>query len=130
MNFKNLSMMFGAVFLLVGILGFVPGITNDDNLLLGIFQVSAIHNIIHIASGVAALAASTSEAYGKLYFQIFGVVYLIVAAVGWVQGDTVLGLIDVNVADNILHTVLGVAIAGIGFGLPAGGGTSKKPTVA
>lgn len=129
MNFKNLSLLFGVVFLLVGVLGFVPGITNDQHMLLGIFQVSALHNVIHLLSGIAALLASRAEAYAKLYFKIFGLVYLLVAVVGWVQGDTVLGLIDVNLADNLLHTVLGVAIAGIGFGLPAGKSTTPRAAV-
>ena len=127
MNFKNLSLLFGAVFLLIGILGFVPGVTNDQNLLLGIFQVGPLQNLIHILSGVAALVAATSEAYGKLYFKIFGVVYTIVAIVGIVQGDTVLGLFAVNAAENILHVVLAVVFLAVGFGLPAGGDSPKKP---
>lgn len=116
---KKLSILFGVVFLAVGVLGFVPGITTSDNLLLGIFQVGALHNLIHILSGVAALVAGTkSEDYAQLYFRIFGVVYAVVAVVGIIQSDTVLGLIDINLADNLLHVVLAVAILGIGFGVP------------
>lgn len=115
---KKLSLVFGVVFLAVGVLGFVPGVTTEDGLLLGIFQVSTLHNLIHILSGVAALIAAKSADYAQLYFRIFGVVYATVAIVGWIQGNTVLGLIDVNVADNILHTVLAVAILGVGFGIP------------
>lgn len=117
MNFKNFSLLFGVVFLAVGVLGFVPGITNDDDLLLGIFQVGALQNVIHLLSGAAALLAAKTEAYGQLYFKVFGAVYAIVAIVGIVQGDTVLGLFDVNAAENILHVVLAVAFLGIGFGL-------------
>jgi hypothetical protein len=112
-------MVFGVVFLAIGILGFVPGVTSDDGLLLGIFQVSALHNVIHILSGVAALLAMSDVSYSRLYFRVFGAVYALVALVGWVQGTTVLGLIDVNVADNVLHTVLALMILGVGFGLPA-----------
>lgn len=115
---KKLAILFGVVFLAVGVLGFTP-LTNDDDLLLGIFQVSALHNVIHILSGVAALVGAMEEKYAKLYFQIFGVVYAVVAVVGWVQQTTVLGVIDVNTADNVLHTVLAVAILGIGFGVKA-----------
>ena len=115
---KQLSVVFGVVFLLVGVLGFVPGVTTEDGLLLGIFQVSALHNVIHLLSGAAALLAAKSEDYAQLYFRIFGAVYAVVALVGWVQGTTVLGLIEVNVADNVLHTVLAVAILGVGFGVP------------
>lgn len=115
---KTLSTVFGAVFLLVGVLGFVPGVTTDEGLLLGIFQVSPLHNMIHILSGVAALLAAKTEDYAQLYFRVFGAVYAVVALVGLVQGDTVLGLIDVNMADNLLHVVLAVALLGVGFGVP------------
>lgn len=115
---KQLSLVFGIVFLLIGVLGFVPGVTTSDNLLLGIFAVGVIHNIIHLLSGAAAVLASRDESYAQLYFRIFGAVYAVVAIVGWIQGTTVLGIIPVNTADNILHTVLAVAILGVGFGVP------------
>ncbi len=122
---KSLSIVFGIVFVLVGVLGFVPGITTSDGLLLGIFQVSPLHNVIHLLSGAAALIAASSADYAKLYFRIFGTVYALVAIVGWIQGTTVLGLISVNLADNILHTVLAVAILAVGFGIPANAKTVK-----
>src|SRR5678815_1114241 len=112
---KTLSMVFGIVFLAVGILGFVPGVTNDKDMLLGIFQVGTIHNAVHILSGLAALIAAKSEDYAQLYFRIFGSVYALVTIVGFVQKDTVLGLFDINMADNWLHLGLAVAILGIGF---------------
>ena len=51
---KTLAVLFGIVFLLVGILGFVPAVTKDE-MLLGIFHVNAAHNCVHLLSGVAAL---------------------------------------------------------------------------
>jgi hypothetical protein len=60
------SLVVGAGFLLVGLFGFIPGITTDYNamtwagheseaMLLGMFQVSILHNLIHLAFGVAGL---------------------------------------------------------------------------
>lgn len=115
MNTQKLAWVFAIVFIAVGILGFVPGITSSGHL-LGIFEVDMVHNIIHLLSGiVAALAAMSSAAHARLYFKVFGVVYALVAVIGLVQGSTVLGLIGVNMADNLLHIVIAVAALAIGF---------------
>jgi len=119
---KTLGYVFGAVFLLVGVLGFVPAFSpeHSDGMrhLLGLFMVGGVHNVIHLLSGAAAvLGASKGEKYAQLYFRVFGAVYALVTVVGFIQGDTVLGLIHVNAADNFLHLVLAVAILGVGFGL-------------
>lgn len=113
---KKLSWILAIVFLLVGILGFVPGITTNGHL-LGIFEVDTLHNIIHLVSGLVFLWAAMSPAIGKTVFKVFGVVYAIVAVVGLIQGDTVLGLISTNMADHILHVVLAVVILYVGFGM-------------
>lgn len=122
---KKLAILFGAVFVIVGLLGFVPALSpvHSDGMhyLLGLFMVGGIHNAIHLLSGIAALAAAfTSEKYAKLYFQIFGAVYGLVTIVGFIQKTTVLGIFPVNMADNFLHLVLAVVILGIGFGVKAG----------
>ena len=118
---RKASMAFGIVFVAIGLLGFVPALTPDGNL-LGIFHVDAVHNIIHLASGVAALLAASSPAYAKLYFQIFGVVYAIVAVGGFIpalqfgEHPKLLGLIHVNLADNLLHVAIAAAALYLGFG--------------
>ncbi len=119
---KKLSLLFWAVFVLVGLLGFIPALspTHSDGMryLLGIFMVGGIHNAIHLLSGVAAIYGGlTSEKYARLYFQVFGSVYALVTIVGFIQKDTVLGIFHVNTADNFLHLGLAVAILAIGFGL-------------
>lgn len=111
---KNLAWAFGIVLTVVGILGFVPGLTNDG-LLLGIFQVDPLHNVIHLLSGVVALVAVMMGAYVRQYFQVFGVVYALVAILGFVQGDTVLNLIAINMADNVLHVAIAAVSLWAGF---------------
>jgi hypothetical protein len=115
---QKLAWVFGIVFILVGVLGFVPALTSDGQL-LGVFMVDGVHNIIHLLSGILAIAAAwwMSGAYTRLYFQVFGVVYAIVTIVGFLQGDTVLGLIMVNMADNLLHLVIAVVALWAGFGM-------------
>ncbi len=115
MSVQKLAKLFGVIVLLVGILGFVPGVTSNGHL-LGIFEVNTLHNIIHLASGILALAASMSSAKAsRMFFQVFGVVYGLVTVVGFVQGNTVLGLIGVNLADNLLHLAISAFALYAGF---------------
>jgi Domain of unknown function (DUF4383) len=113
---KLYAQVLGAVLLLVGILGFVPGLAPDNNL-LGIFAIDGLHNVIHILSGVVGLAAgfASSGRYARLYALVFGIVYAVVTIVGFIQGTTVLGLIPVNLADNLLHTLIALSALGVYF---------------
>src|SRR2546423_15568232 len=90
---KTFGMLFGIVFLAVGILGFVPGITKDD-MLLGIFMVNKMQSIVHIASGAVFLLASMAGAgAASLWFKIFGLVYDDVAFLGFMhQHGMLLGM--------------------------------------
>ena len=121
---KTFGMLFGIVFLAVGILGFVPGVTTTGAdgmpMLLKIFMVNTVHSIVHIASGVVFLLASMSGAgAARLWFQIFGVIYAVVAVLGFMTPNgMLLGLISNNPADTWLHVVLAVAMLAIGFGSP------------
>ena len=111
-----MSVVFGVVLLLVGVLGFIPGITTDNHL-LGIFHVNALHNIIHLVSGAVALyCGMTSVKASKTYFQVFGVIYALVAILGFVYGDNaILGLVANNMADTWLHVVIAVTVLYLGF---------------
>ncbi len=117
MSLKAIAYVFGVFFLLVGILGFVPGLTTDGSL-FGIFDVSFMHNVIHILTGVLALVVvMISEKATKVYFQVFGVVYALVTVIGFIQGTTVLGLFGVNMADNLLHLATAAVALYAGFGV-------------
>lgn len=119
---KKLALYFGIVLTAVGILGFVPGITDVSGMLLGIFEVDAMHNIVHIATGIIGILVGTMWAsHARLYFKVFGVVYGLVTILGFVQGDNVLGLIMVNMADNVLHVLITAFALWVGFGMKDGG---------
>jgi len=113
---KTAANLFGVVFLVVGILGFVPGITHDQ-MLLGIFHVNAAHNVVHLLSGAVALwAGMTSAAYARTYFRVFGIIYALVALLGFYAGNgMLLGLISNNTADTALHLVIAVVALVLGF---------------
>jgi hypothetical protein len=119
---QSLAALVGATFLVVGILGFVPGITThygdlsfaghgSGAKLIGLFQTSILHNLVHIAFGVGILMAKTAEG-ARTYLIGGGVVYLIVWLIGLIGG---LEWLPVNTADNWLHFVLGLGMVGLGF---------------
>jgi hypothetical protein len=106
----------GLALLLAGIFGFIADSSFDTgdgvqgDLFLG-FEVNAIHNLIHLASGLVLLAASPKRASARAVALGFGLVYGLVAIIGLVDGSDVLGLIPINSADNLLH----VALAALGI---------------
>jgi Domain of unknown function (DUF4383) len=119
---QSLAALVGLVFLLVGILGFIPGVTthysdlafaghDSSAKLLGVFQTSVLHNIVHIAFGVGILMAKTPEG-ARTYLIGGGVAYLAVWLIGVIGG---LEWLPVNAADNWLHIVLGVGMIALGF---------------
>ncbi|TNC42473.1 DUF4383 domain-containing protein [Mumia zhuanghuii] len=119
-------MVIAAVFVLVGILGFIPGITtNYDTMtfaghesnakLLGIFEVSILHNIVHLLFGVVGLWAARTFRTSVIYLIAGGVIYLVLWLYGLViDHDHDANFIPVNDADNWLHLVLGVVMVVVG----------------
>src|SRR5215218_171860 len=119
----------GGIFLLVGVLGFIPGITTDYGdmtfaghdsgaELFGIFQVSVLHNIVHLLFGVAGLALSRTEP-GAINFLIGGgIVYLVLWLYGLVvdEGSSA-NFVPVNDADDWLHLLLGIGMLALGLAL-------------
>ncbi|WP_185296519.1 DUF4383 domain-containing protein [Mycolicibacterium litorale] len=127
---QKASLAVGAVFLLVGVLGFIPGITthydrltfaghHSGAMLLGIFAVSALHNVVHLVFGVLGIALHGTFNAAKWFLIGGGLVY----AVLWLYGllidhDSTANFVPLNTADNWLH--LGLAIAMIGLGAVLG----------
>jgi hypothetical protein len=123
---RTLAMVVGAVFLLVGILGFIPGITThyssmsfaghmSSAKLLGIFQVSILHNVVHLLFGLAGLAMGRATRSAITYLIAGGVIYLVLWIYGLVTSDaSSANFVPVNTADDWLHLVLGVGMIGLG----------------
>lgn len=108
---KSVTWILGLVLILVGLAGFFVDGT------LFVFKVDTVHNIIHLLSGVVGVAAaSSSESYSRLYLIVFGLVYAVVTVVGFVNGGDILGIFQVNDADNYLHAAIAVVSLGVGFG--------------
>ena len=121
------ALVVGAVFLLVGILGFIPGITSNTehlgmaghhsgSMLLGIFQVSVLHNIVHLLFGIAGLTLWRSAVAAKRFLVIGGVIYLVLGFYGvFIDQASAANFVPVNSADNVLHFALGVGMAALGL---------------
>ncbi len=139
---QKAALAVGAVFLLVGVLGFIPGVTTNyetlgfaghesEALLLGIFQVSILHNIVHLLFGVAGIAMARSAAQSRNYLIGGGAVYLVLWIYGLLIGkDTAANFVPVNTADDWLHFVLGVAMIGLGVALSRGTARAGRTTTA
>ena len=108
---KNLTLFFGMVFILIGILGFVDNPLVGD---IGIFMTNAAHDVIHILIGIVAIIAARGG-WGTAFLKVFGAVYLLVALLGFWMGSPVLGFIGTNDADNWLHIALGAVFLCTGF---------------
>lgn len=125
------SMLFGAVLLVVGVVGFAvdasfgtgTGVQGDE---LVLFEVNGWHNLVHVASGALGLALAASPAGARLFALGFGAVYLAVTVWGFVDGNSVLGLLPVNTADNFLH--LAIAAAGLAAGLASSPRMEARPS--
>ncbi|MGW0159354.1 DUF4383 domain-containing protein [Mycobacterium sp. NPDC003323] len=116
----------GVVFLLVGILGFIPGITahydqltfaghHSEAALLGIFNVSVLHNLVHLAFGIAGIALARTFNTARGYLIGGGAIYLVLFIYGLViDQHSAMNFVPVNDADNWLH--LGLALGMLGLG--------------
>ena len=139
-HLQTAATVVGATFLLVGILGFVPGVTSNYGAmefaghksgaeLLGIFGVSILHNLVHLLFGVAGLAMARTWSGARTFLLGGGVIYLVL----WLYGLLIdLGssanFVPVNDADNWLHLLLGAGMVALGLLLSRSSATAASRT--
>jgi hypothetical protein len=119
---QTLALVFGIAFLAVGVLGFIPGITtNYDDMtfagnesgaeLLGLFQVSILHNIVHLLFGIAGIAMARTWAGARSFLLGTGVIYVVLVLYGLIVGaDDDANFVPLNGADDVLHALLAAAL--------------------
>jgi hypothetical protein len=132
MNIRTFAKLFGMVFLLVGVSGFIPGVTTphdhpgaDDVLVdaglgaaMGLFPVNLLHNLFHVAFGIWGLVAARSFGGARLYARGVAVIYTALAIFGLIPAAklwTTFGLIPLYGNDVWLHIVLAAAAGYFGF---------------
>ena len=119
---RLVAIIFGAVYILVGLLGFavtggVGFIATDGGLLLGIFEVNPLHNIAHLLIGAALLIAGLSSVRAAKGVNItVGAVYLLLGIVGFFLVNTAANILALNTADHFLHLASAIVLLGVGLG--------------
>lgn len=116
MSLKNIAYAFGAVFVLIGIAGYIDALTPDGRL-FGLFAVNSPHNLIHLATGIAAIgSAAMGHHAARRFFQIFAVVYGLVTVLGLFVGQgMLLGVVAHNHHDIWLHALITAVSGYLGF---------------
>ena len=111
----TLARVFGALFILIGVLGFVPALA-PMGYLFGLFPINAVHNLVHIGLGVWGVVAGVSLAAAVIYFRGIAIIYGLLAVLGLIPAtNTLFGLAPIHGADVALHAVLALIAAYFGF---------------
>ena len=119
---RLLATIFGAVYVLIGIAGFlvtadVGLIETPGGLLLGIFEVNILHNIAHLLIGAALLIAGLSGlGPARTVNSVIGALYLLLGIVGLFVIGSAFNILAINGADNVLHFGSAVLLLAVGLG--------------
>ena len=115
LNAKTAAIVLGVVFVIVGLLGFVPNPLVSPT---GLFVVNTMHNLMHLVSGIVLLAGAFTTLGARMSMMIVGWAYVAVAIIGFFSGDMILGIIHQNNADRWLHVFLAAANLGAAYLIP------------
>jgi hypothetical protein len=129
---RIVALIIGIVFTLIGIAGFFVSSSMTVGSLMG-FDVDIVHNLIHLVTGIIALA-TVFTGWFRRFNQIFGIIYLLLALAGLIYpglyiNHLLMGMTHVNAADHVLHIVVGAVAAGVGFFVHDYAPTRATPTV-
>ncbi len=123
---RAVVLVLGAVYVVVGVMGFIPGLVTGsapadmpsaEGNLIGLFPVNALHNVVHLAIGAALLYGATATAAALMVAKVIGAVYVVVGVLGFVAPDT-FGLMPIGGADIWLHLATAAVLLALGFYAP------------
>ncbi|MGY1606171.1 MULTISPECIES: DUF4383 domain-containing protein [unclassified Geodermatophilus] len=128
---QALALVFGVVYLLVGIVGFfITGFdafadnTQDEMLL--IFMINPLHNIVHIVIGLAGIALSRTLAGARTYGWLLAIGYGAAFVYGLIAIGEDWDFLNINGADNVLH--IATAVVGLVMALGPVNDRVARPT--
>lgn len=115
---KTIATLFGAIYVLVGILGFIPALGGSTGMapstLFGVASVNVLHNIVHLIIGLAGLSGGRTEAAAVAFGKTFGIILLVIGLLGFVQPN-LLGILPIGGYDIWIHLITGAILAYVGF---------------
>jgi uncharacterized membrane protein HdeD (DUF308 family) len=125
---RIVALVIGVVLLLVGIIGFFVPAENSTGVqaIFGLFDVDVVHNLVHVVSGILGIAAAFTG-WSRRFNQVFGIIYILIGLLGLIPAlyfpagtfgtdrGLFLGLMHINAADHVLHLVIGIVGAAVGF---------------
>jgi hypothetical protein len=137
---RYFALLIGIVYLLVGVLGFIPGthpshtgapdlvVTQGYGYLLGLFPINVLHNIVHLLVGILGVAAYARVETARNYARGLAIFYGLLAIMGLIPGlNTTFGLIPIFGSDIWLHAGTALLSAYFGFIAPSVLGTGTTP---
>jgi Domain of unknown function (DUF4383) len=132
---RLLGVIFGVVYLLIGLLGFtvtsgVGFFATSGGLLLGIFEVNIFHNVAHLLIGAALLIAGLSSVRAaKGANTVVGAAYLLLGIAGLFLVGSSANILAINSADNVLHFASAVLLLAVGLGADRAMRANRTATV-
>lgn len=123
---RKIAIIGGVILAIVGLVGLAPQIFTETDatasVLYGTFIVSSQHSALYLLTALAAFVSSRSERWATWFFRVFGVIYGVVAVIGFNESVSPLGFVDVNTGDDVAHLSIAIACLLLGF---LAGDTSK-----
>lgn len=122
---KSIAMVFGVIYTLIGIAGFIPALGGSDSvgqtgMLLGIASVNVVHNLVHLVIGIAGLAMARTDEGAGTFCKTFGVILLLIGVLGFFVPN-LFGILPIGGYDPWIHLITGAILAYFGFAAaPAG----------
>lgn len=129
MQTRYFSLGLGIVYVLVGIVGFIPAfytsppasaphlqVTASYGYLFGIFPINALHNVVHIVVGLAGIIAWSRLILAEVYCRTLFIVFGLLTVLGFIpQADTIFGYVPLFGNDTWLHTATALSSAFFGW---------------
>ena len=118
---QTVALVFGLIYLAVGILGFLPfaggSFTQEPHNVLGLISINLLHNIVHLLIGIGGLAAFTSLSNSRTYCQVAGGILVLLGVLGIFVSNP-FGIVPIGGFDIAIHLLTGAVLAYFGFAAP------------